>query len=218
MNRTEQIIFGTLGLIFAAFACIAAWLIFYVPTPAPSSSNPPLSTSENSPAPTIADPPTQPPPLTIMDNIYNSLRLEDLVAEKAIYTSGEKIVFSSKLTNLSNQTLIIPEDDRSSRTDYLVGNIYRWIERLGTDNVIPSIHESSPRDGSRYLIGSYGIDVGLGRFLGKRVIEPAESIPLNDQLDTSVYFFPLGMYRLYVCYTRLDGSVIQTLNVDFEIR
>jgi len=66
MNRTEQLITGTLGLLITACACIAAWLVIYVPTPAPSPSNTPLSASEYPPAPTIADSPT--PALTFTPN------------------------------------------------------------------------------------------------------------------------------------------------------
>jgi len=85
MNRNEQIIFGILGLLISAGGCIAAWLALpYIFPPPPT-----------------ADPPTQAPLLTIMDNIYNSLRLENLVADKANYTSGEVVWFSYKLTNFS---------------------------------------------------------------------------------------------------------------------
>jgi hypothetical protein len=85
MNRKEQIIFGTLGLVIAACACIAAWVV--VPqlqqmyssltraTPLPS--NTPLSTSENLPTPTIANsltptimPPTPPHTSSILVVVY----------------------------------------------------------------------------------------------------------------------------------------------------
>jgi hypothetical protein len=50
MNRTEQIIFGILGLLFAACSCIAAWVFPWQPIrdqifPAPTRANPsPLNT------------------------------------------------------------------------------------------------------------------------------------------------------------------------------
>lgn len=78
MNRKEQIIFGTLGLLIAVCGCIAAWLavpyfqrMFPSPTRATSSPlNTPLSTSENLPTPTIANSPTPPHTSSILVVVY----------------------------------------------------------------------------------------------------------------------------------------------------
>jgi hypothetical protein len=213
MNRREQIIFQILGLLVAVFGCIAAWLV--MPQIQQMFSSPTIADPPTQRSP-VADLPTQLPSLRIMDNIYNALRLENLVADKAYYTSGEDVVFSYKLTNVSSQTLVIPENNDYSRSFYLVGTIQTWIERLGSDNNSPSISDETWRNGARYSSGGSIIDVGPD----KRVIEPGESIPLEFILRFFLRLTSLhpGMYRVYVDYERLDGSVIQTLSVDIEIR
>src|SRR5688500_8035749 len=124
MNRKEQIIFGTLGLIVAVFGCIAAWLALDGLFPPPPTADPP---TQAPPVTIIADPPTQLPSLRIMDNIYNSLRLENLVADKANYTSGEVVWFSYKATNFSGERLVVPENNNYSPALYLVGIVQTWV-------------------------------------------------------------------------------------------
>jgi hypothetical protein len=101
-----------------------------------------------------------------MDKIYNALILENLITDKALYTSGEEVILSYELTNRSNQTLVIPENNDYSQTFYLVGVEQRWIERLGSDGNISSIPNSTAKDGTRYASG--GAIIPVERILKKR--------------------------------------------------
>ena len=149
-----------------------------------------------------------------MDNIYAALRLEDLVPDKKIYTSGEEVTFSYKLTNFSGERLVVPENNNYSPALYLVGIVQTWVERLGSDNNIPNFSYGDLRDGSRY--GSGGEVIDIVRSLDKREIESGESIPLRRQLVTKG--LPPGRYRYSIDYETFDGQIIQTLTVDIEIR
>lgn len=149
---------------------------------------------------------------SLMDLVYQSVKLEDILTDKPSYKSGEEVKVSYQLVSRSGEVLNVPENNEYSQPFYLIGSIQRWIERLGSDPTIPGL--SGGRDGAKYASG--GEIIPIERYIDKISLQPSESIPFTFSLDTTGY--PVGKYRFYVEYKTVGGTVLQTATVDFEIR
>lgn len=149
-----------------------------------------------------------------IETIYSALRLGDLQTDRPIYTSGDEVVLTYALINKSDNTLVVPLNTDFSQPYYLIGSEQYWIERLGPNSTIPGIPAVTGRYGIRYAAG--GAIIPVDWRLGKRVILPAEGVPMGNNHSTKGY--PPGQYRLYVEYKRLSGEIVDTASVMFEIQ
>ncbi|HYN89868.1 MAG TPA: hypothetical protein VER55_15145 [Ardenticatenaceae bacterium] len=146
-------------------------------------------------------------PITDLAGIFDAMQLEDLQTDKRVYASGETVTFTYNLVNRSASRLVVPDDNQFGRP--LVGVRQHFIERLGTIRDIPAIPPNIARDGNRFAAGGAIIPVS-----GE--VAPGQAFSLDGRLETAG--FPASQYRISVEYRTLDGQVIQTQTVDFQIR
>ena len=150
-----------------------------------------------------------------LETVYSSLSVVNLRTDKSTYTSGEEVVISYELLNESTDELVVPSNDEDPPR-YFVGVRQHWIERLGSDSTIaPYIDTSRAKVGARYAAGGAVISSGQ-TLVASQSLRFCSAVDCCMGVDTSD--FPVGQYRYYVEYKRLDDlSVVQTATVDFTI-
>lgn len=161
---------------------------------------------ENTPLPTKTPTPQITP--SLMETIYNAIKIENLGTDQTIFTIGDQISIHYEFVNRSDSALIVPLNNQYSNPYYLVGVKQSWIERLGDDSSIPPLNYVT-RSGSKYAVGGEII-------IWSEVIKSQEKLECYVSLNTKG--FPEGKYRYYVEYKRLDNHyVIMTVSFDFEL-
>jgi hypothetical protein len=138
-----------------------------------------------------------------MEDIYASVKIENMRLDKSVYYSGELVQFDYDFVNRSSNILVIPVNYDYSQPHCLIGIDQKWIERLGDDKTIPPL-EGMGRKGSWYAAGGSIINVGSCEML------PDGSVASWIGRHVNTTDFPLGDYRLYAEYKKLFGDVIQT--------
>lgn len=149
--------------------------------------------------------------VTPMGIIYSSIQLENVELNKSSFMSGETFIMQYDIANRSTETLTIPINYNSPSPSCDIGVIQRWLERLGDDKTIPPL-DYAGRKGDWYAFGGWVIDVDACMML------PDESF--TRWMNRTLTDLPLGDYRLYVEYKKLDAdiyTVIQTETVDFTM-
>ncbi|CAA6813672.1 MAG: Unknown protein [uncultured Sulfurovum sp.] len=144
-----------------------------------------------------------------LETIYKGLKLTTTL-DKDIYSQTDTIKRLYTFTNESNHILKIPINNDFDRPLNLIGTLQFWIERLGNDSDIPSISNVIARDGNKYAAGGFIVK-------SKEIIQPLE-IAESSFSDYSLDNYPLGDYRIYIDYQKIDGSLIETQTLDFEIQ
>jgi hypothetical protein len=158
-----------------------------------------------------------------LNQIYKALRITDARVIGEDFKPGAEILISFKLTNTSDNYLIIPRNGKEPglvsngswkhNTEtfdrrYSVGIRQHWIERLGADSTITAIPRRTAKEGSRYAATGWTIK-------SHPSLAPGKGMEFKQHLST-VGFLP-GEYRFYIEYKDLQGAVLQTVTVDFTL-
>lgn len=150
-----------------------------------------------------------------MEDIYASVQIENARLDKSVYYPGELVQFDYEFVNHSSDTLIVPLYYGGFQYPrHLAGGDQRWIERLGDDKTIPPLEGiGRGRKGSWYAAGGEGIQTHCEMLPGWSFAGGLHGYGM-DTTD-----FPLGDYRLYAEYKKLDdeNTVVQTVAIDFTI-
>lgn len=150
--------------------------------------------------------PTQPPDADLADieDVYAALELVDVATDKALYTSGEPILLTYGLQNISGQQIKVPQPEPGAQP--LVGMRQHWVERIGDDSSIPSLAESD-KTGTQYRFRN--------EIIQATILLPDNLISTQQTLDTTG--FPSGDYLITVGYRKLDGELSDSEVVAFVI-
>ena len=124
---------------------------------------------------------------------------------------SQKIEFGLLVTNISKETIPVPEKDFGSSKRNVVGTIQCWIERLGPATEIPAISKRTGRRGNHYAAG------GLPLVCRKAALGPGDHEIELRKLDTTGY--PSGQYHYHIELRPQDSSLPPaTAIVEFSIK
>lgn len=124
---------------------------------------------------------------------------------------SQKIEFGLLVTNISKETIPVPEKDFGSSKRNVLGTIQCWIERLGPATEITAISKRTARRGNHYAAG------GLPIVCRKAALGPGDNEIEIRKLDTTGY--PSGQYHYHIELRPQDSSLPPaTAIVEFSIK
>jgi TPR repeat protein len=126
------------------------------------------------------------------------------------HIASQKIEFGLLVTNISKETIPVPEKDFGGSKRNVLGTIQCWIERLGPATEIPAISKRTGRRGNHYAAG------GLPIVCRKAALGPGDNEIEIRKLDTTGY--PSGQYHYHIELRPQDSSLPRaTAVVQFSI-
>lgn len=137
-------------------------------------------------------------------NISTEFQFKDLKLLNATPSAGDVLKFSYDVVNVSGNVIQLPKGAKS------IGIRNHWIERLGDDRVISVIPKNVARKGRRYAAS------------GSIIHEFGSTIPAGNKFSFfhqhNTKDYPPGKFRFYVEFADNAGKVLQTEQVEFELK